>query len=159
MRGAGDPLSRCECGRGVYVSLEFQQSDDLADWTGPQVCSFCGTWHNPDRTGCLGCGKWFATERGYWEHREDCLGVPNPVPAAGNPLSYNGSGYLETTGLDTDSDPRINAHENAQKPVGRPRLTIGGECSKGHTMTRRNLYISPRGRARCEDCRRARERV
>ncbi len=39
-------------------------------------------------------------------------------------------------------------------------LVIGGKCRKGlHTLTRRNLYVSPKGMARCEDCRKQRQRT
>jgi hypothetical protein len=39
------------------------------------------------------------------------------------------------------------------------RLVLGGRCRSGsHTLTTRNLYVSPRGVARCEDCRRQRHR-
>ena len=119
------------------------------DWDGPHACSFCGARSNTDWTICLACRESFKNEEEWLEHRfapgaYNCPLDPLVQLNPQTPLVLKGA----TKGSGTPVRPGI------QKAIGGQKLTIGGTCKSGkHTLTARNLYVSPRGVATCKDCR------
>lgn len=134
------------CKRGVFVPWDFDK------WDGPLVCSFCGEVQALKKTGCLNCGTWFANDAEWLDHRSTCSAGPYGFLDIQNPRSEGvETADSEAVGHSATPTPEM-AFSSAQKVT--QRLILGGRCRRGeHKLTKRNLYLSPKGVATCKDCR------